>query len=396
MKILLLAPQPFYQERGTPIAVDLVLRGLSERGDFVDAYVYPEGLDRSYPGLQLHRIRRLPFTTGIAPGPSLRKVWCDIVLFVAAVRAAGRGRYDLVHAVEESVFTAMLIRRVHGVSYLYDMDSCLSEQLLGKYSWLRPLKTLLERCEAAAIRGAVAVAPVCDELAAYARQCRSTAVEVLYDISLLPPAAARPPSGQDLRTELGLEGEVAAYIGNLEAYQGIDLLLESFALARPRLPTARLLVIGGEPALIKRHCAQAKRLGVDDAALFLGPRPVADLSRYVEAADVLVSPRVAGRNTPMKIYSYLHAGKAILATDLPTHTQILNADVACLAPPTPGAFADALVRLMTDAPLRRRLGAAGRSLAEARHTYPAFRKALDSIYDGVRTGQASVAGGKSA
>ena len=58
MRILLLAPHPFYQERGTPIAVNLLLQALSGLGYQVDVLTYPEGSEVSYPGVTLHRIRR--------------------------------------------------------------------------------------------------------------------------------------------------------------------------------------------------------------------------------------------------------------------------------------------------------------------------------------------------
>ena len=114
MRVLLLAPQPFYQERGTPIAVDLVLRSLSARWDDVDVLTYHEGASVDYPGVRLHRIPRLPFVRGVGPGPTLKKLLCDAVFFFAALRMARRTRYDLVHAVEESVFVALVIKRVFG------------------------------------------------------------------------------------------------------------------------------------------------------------------------------------------------------------------------------------------------------------------------------------------
>ena len=52
-----------------------------------------------------------------------------------------------------------------------------------------------------------------------------------------------------------------------------------------------------------------------------------------QACDILVSPRIRGTNTPLKIYSYLRSGKPIVATDLLTHTQVLSPDVARLVAP---------------------------------------------------------------
>ena len=73
MRVLILAPHPFYQERGTPIAVDLLIRALTERGDVVDLLTYHEGGDRTYERFQIYRIRPVPAVNNLRPGFSAKK-----------------------------------------------------------------------------------------------------------------------------------------------------------------------------------------------------------------------------------------------------------------------------------------------------------------------------------
>ena len=61
-----------------------------------------------------------------------------------------------------------------------------------------------------------------------------------------------------------------------------------------------------------------------DVTIFAGERPASEIPAYLLASDVLVSPRSRGTNTPLKIYQYLRSGKAIVATRLLTHTQVLT------------------------------------------------------------------------
>jgi glycosyltransferase involved in cell wall biosynthesis len=173
---------------------------------------------------------------------------------------------------------------------------------------------------------------------------------------------------------------VVMYVGNLEPYQGIDLLLESFARVAGRTD-ARLVIVGGAARDIHRYQEACRRLRIAARVHFRGPRPIGELAAHLEAADVLVSPRLRGNNTPMKLYSYLHSGKALVATDLPTHTQVVDGTVALLAPPEPEAFAGALLRVILDDELRSRLGAAGHRFAEERFTYRAFRERLNGLLD---------------
>ena len=184
-----------------------------------------------------------------------------------------------------------------------------------------------------------------------------------------------------LRVELGIENLLLMYVGNLEAYQGIDLLLESFNVTSEQTSEADLVIIGGEVSDIEKYQQKAQDLGISDRVHFLGPKPVEDLGFYLAQADILVSPRVKGKNTPMKLYSYLDSGKALVATDLPTHTQVLNPQISMLAQPTPEAFGEAMVNLMLNEQLRVQLGTAGKQLIEQKHTYAAFSQTLNGLYD---------------
>jgi len=185
MRILFLAPQPFYQVRGTPIAVNNFLKVLSERGDQVDVITYHEGWDVKYEHINVHRISRIPFVHGIRPSFSWKKVICDGFMFFKAIRLASRTRYRLVHAVEESVFIALVLKWLFRIPYIYDMDSSLAQQMVEKYPVLSPLRFLLNSCERLAVRNAEVVVPVCDALVAVAKEYRAKKCVVLPDVSLL-------------------------------------------------------------------------------------------------------------------------------------------------------------------------------------------------------------------
>ncbi len=186
MNVLMLAPHPFYQARGTPIAVDLVLRVLSSHGEIVDVVTFAEGEDVHYANVNIYRTPSFRFMQNIRPGFSWKKLICDLFVFIKAIQLVRTGRYDLVHAGEEAVFMALFIKKVFGVPYVYDMDSSLVGQLLDKYPGLRFLKAVLEVFEGAAVRNAEAVIPVCRALATEVqRYSPSKKVVVIPDISLL-------------------------------------------------------------------------------------------------------------------------------------------------------------------------------------------------------------------
>jgi glycosyltransferase involved in cell wall biosynthesis len=184
-----------------------------------------------------------------------------------------------------------------------------------------------------------------------------------------------------MKSELGIDGLLLMYVGNLEPYQGIELLLESFALVLKKTEKADLVIIGGQVADIHHYQKKARHLGIQWKVHFCGPRPLERLGEYLAEADILISPRITGNNTPMKLYSYLHSGRAIVATDLPTHTQLLDRRIAVLAEPSPEPFSEAMLRLIEDANLRRTLGWAGKKMVEEQYSYDVFRGKLKELFD---------------
>lgn len=379
MKILFLAPMPVYQDRGSPIAVKMVLEVMSERGDQVDLVTYHEGTDLDLPHVTFHRIANIP-VRGVRPGFSLKKLVCDFFMLFVIIRLLLRGRYDLVFAVEESVFFALIIRLLTGTPYVYDMDSSLAQQMVEKLPALNFLTPALNFFERLAVRHALAVVPVCDALGDIARQHDPRQhIVLLYDVPLLSEVEMSKP--EDLRAALGIDGQMLLYVGNLEAYQGIDLLLDSFARAADQAPALHLVVIGGKDEHIDHYRRRGAELKLAERVHFVGPRPLDALSHYLAQADILASPRTKGNNTPMKIYSYLDSGKPILATDLYTHTQVLTPEAALLAPPQPEAFASALVQLAGDRALQRQLGDAGRDLIAEKYNYAVYHRTLTGLLD---------------
>lgn len=184
-----------------------------------------------------------------------------------------------------------------------------------------------------------------------------------------------------MKAELGLNGLVLMYVGNLESYQGIDLLLQSFALVLRKRDGVDLVIIGGDLTRIERYQMECRYLSIQSKVHFLGPKPVELLPSVLSEADILVSARTKGNNTPMKIYPYLHSGKPVLATRLPTHTQVLDSKVAMLAEPNPQDFSQAMLHLIQDANARTSLGLAGKKLAEEQFSYAAFRIKLNAFLD---------------
>lgn len=382
MKILVLAPHPYYIDRGTPIDVDILVRALCEEGHEVDLVAYSSGEDRSYPRLTIHRAKTPNWLHDIGPGFSLRKVLADLWLLGRAWGLVRCNRYDVIHAGEEAVFFAMWFKLLYRIQFVYDMDSSIAQQMVEKLPWLKPLAWFFNWCEACAIRSALAVSPVCNALCDLARQHGAQHITTLHDISQM--TADQFQTTESIRETLGLKGLVIMYVGNLESYQGIDLLLNAFPKVLQHDVDIDLVIAGGSPGDIHRYKQNAAQLGIDKRTHFIGHWPATRLGELLCQADILTAPRIKGINTPMKVFPYLHSGRAVLVTDLPTHTQILSGDVAELAPADPDGFAASIVALARDPERRRRLGEAGQRFVEENHTYSAHKRRVADLYNHVQ------------
>ena len=121
------------------------------------------------------------------------------------------------------------------------------------------------------------------------------------------------------------------------------------------------MLAGGRPEQIEAARRDAARAGVDDVVIFAGQRPAEEIPAYLDAADVLVSPRSTGTNTPLKIYQYLRSGCPIVATRLLTHTQVLDDSVSFLTAPTAEGFANGILAALADPLKARAVGTPGAS-----------------------------------
>ena len=382
MKILFLAPQPFFEVRGTPLAVLHMVRALAALGHQVDLLTFPQGEPAPLTGVRHLRSLRLPVGR-VKAGPSLAKMLLDLPFLAEAVWRMATGRYDVVHAVEEAAHLAAPFTRLLGVPLVADVDSSIPDQLrYSRFARRGPLLWLAEALETHALRRSAAVVTVCtsltDAVRARAPQARVFQVE---DPPLVDGHAAPPPEAvAALRRALGLPAlPVVLYSGNFEPYQGVDLLVD----AAPRVPEACFLFMGGEPAEIDALKARTASQGTATRCIFSGKRSPSELPVFLALTDVLVSPRRQGQNTPFKVFTYLASGKPLVATRIPTHTQLLDDSLAFLVEPTPDGLAGGIRQALADPPEARARAARGRALMDREYSPARYAEKVARAYDAI-------------
>jgi glycosyltransferase involved in cell wall biosynthesis len=376
VRILMIAPEPFFEPRGTPFSEYHRIRALTDLGHQVDLVTYPFGRDVSMRGLRVFRSLKPPLMRRVAIGPSLAKIPLDLLLTVTAVRRVLTERYDVIHSHEEGGLIGIALAAAVRVPHLYDMHSSLPQQLTNfAFSRSTPLRRLFLAIERLMIRRSRVVIVICPSLEDTVRTIDPDARAVVIENA--PGSAedrATPEQAAAIRREFGVSSStpLVLYTGTFEAYQGLDLLFDAMAHVCGVRPDARLLLAGGKPHQIEKARVRARTAGVADATMFAGERPAAEIPAYLLAADVLVSPRSRGTNTPLKIYQYLRSGKPIVATRLLTHTQVLSDRTAILTGATAQEFGDGILVAIEEPDRAAAVGRAARHLADTKYSYDAY------------------------
>lgn len=394
--VLLVAPQPFFANRGTPLNVLAMVKVLSESGFHIHLLVYPFGDDVHLPNVTVHRSIRFPFVHSAPIGPSYQKFLLDMLLFCRALLLCFRKKFHLLHGIEEGAFIVGTLGVAFRRPYIFDVDSWMSDQMQtcgipGAKYLVRFFKWL----ERFFLTRATLVITVCQALSDKVRaEAPQSTIFQIEDFPLGQSCVSREEEVKKLRSTLAdVNEKILVYTGNLESYQGLDLLLEALAEGElsgyPDSSPPRLVLVGGNTRDIERLKSEAEKLGVLKRINFVGAKPVAEVGMYLAAADALVSPRKEGVNTPLKIYTYMQAGVPIVATRILSHTQVLSEANAFLADPTPRSLHEAILRILDPATTaieeRKKRASAARELVEVRYSFDAFRQSLLQAYNEVLT-----------
>jgi len=391
VKVLAIAPQPFLTPRGTPLSVYYRTMVMAEHGAHIDLLSYGEGEDVEIPGVNLIRIPRMSWVGPVAVGPSWKKLFLDIVMLAWTVVLLVRHRYDAVHAHEEAVFWCRFLKPLFGFRLIYDMHSSLPQQLTNfEFSKSRLLLATFRALEHTCLRTADAVITICPDLRDYAMRTgvapeRHVLIEnsIFEDVRLrkvnsaaheLPAAAAKNPA-------LDTSRPLILYAGTFEHYQGIELLIRAFAQVSAQRSDAQLLLVGGTPQQMADAARIVAELNLQHCVYLTGKMSKNAATGYTRLATVLVSPRLQGTNTPLKIYEQLASGKPLVATRIWSHTQVLNDAVCILVEPEPAALARGLLQAINDPDGAREVATRARVLYEKEYARPVYEQKIRRLLE---------------
>ena len=355
-RVLMVAPTPFFADRGCHVRIYEETRALQALGCQVDICTYHLGNDR--PGLAIHRTARVPWYTKLSAGPSWHKVYIDGLLLLKSWAVARRkgARPDLIHGhLHEGAAIGWAVGRLLGIPVVGDFQGSLSGEMkahhfAGYQFWARNERWLDHLPQ-------VAVASCSD--VARDMQERFGVQNVILALDGVDTESFRPGvETGDLRADqraLVPPGRRAVvYLGVLSAYQGVDQLLAAIPQVVARVPAAYFLMMGYPNEDRYRH--MAAEMGLAAHVAFPGRIDYGQAARYLALGEVAVGPKMSETESNGKLYNYMACALPTVAFDTPPSREILG-DLGVYAPRGDvAALAEAIAGLLEDPQGSRQLG----------------------------------------
>ena len=384
MKILMISPQPFFEPRGTPISVYQRLEALSTLGHEIDLVTYHVGTDVEFPNVKIHRVRKVKRIQHVRIGPSRAKILLDVLVFFKAIQLLLEKRYDVIHSHEEASFFSMFLAWIFRTRHLYDMHSVLSKQL-GNFNFgNKPIFIkIFSVLETMVLKTCDAVITVGKDLEKYVKKVGSDIRVVMIENIALQAyqTSIQPDDVERLRNKLDLDSRLPiVYTGTFERYQGLTMALECVEIVARQYPRVIFIFVGAKNQQAREWTEIAQGMTLQEHVLFLDVVSPAEAMVYLAYAEVLISPRLDGTTTPLKIYSYLHANRPIVATNITAHTQLLSPETAVLVEPKKDAFAEGILRVLHDPELAECIAKNAHEFAKEKYSYQDYISKVNRIY----------------
>lgn len=383
-RILMLAPTPYFADRGCHVRIYEEARTLVELGHDVRIVTYHIG--RDMPGVPTCRIPRVPWYGKLAAGPSWHKPYLDLLLFFRALGVARHFRPDIIHAhLHEGALIGALLKPLLRIPLLFDYQGSMTAESLDhgfmkRGGVLHRLFSGIERF--IDHRADFIVTSATEGAEALRREWGVPAERVAPLTDGVDTDRFAPGSRDEARRALGLpvDRPVAVFLGLLNRYQGIDLLLEAVRRVRDAGHPLHFLIMGFPEEEYRRRAAAE---GVAESITFTGRVDYAEVPRLLAAGDVALSPKVSLTEANGKLLNYMACGLPAVVFETPVNREILG-DTGVYARYGDSAdFADKLMELVNDPSRLVSLGRAVRERAVLEHSLQARGRELARIYSGL-------------
>jgi glycosyltransferase involved in cell wall biosynthesis len=381
LKILMLAPTPYFADRGCHVRIFEEARSLRSLGHDVCIVTYHLG--RDMPDIPTVRIPRIPWYSRLEAGPSLHKLYLDVLLFIKAAMLIPDFKPDLIHAhLHEGAFIGYFLKKLSTVPLLLDYQGSLTGECID-HGFFRAssLTARLFECVERLINNLADT--IITSSSAGRNELITTwkvpAQRVTALIDGVDTDIFHPRPQYEGRKNLGIPSDrtVVAYLGILSKYQGTDLLLDCIEILQEKGIKVFFLIMGF-PDKHYREIAQAR--GLSGMLQFTGKIDYREAPLMLSAADIAVTPKLSPTEANGKIYNYMACGLPVVAFETQVNREALGETGTYASYGDARDLADKIAGLVADSESRKHYSEQVRDKAVHEHSWHSRGKLLTEVY----------------
>lgn len=382
MRILMIAPTPFFSDRGCHTQIYEEIKALQILGHEIVLCAY--GLGRDLAGVKIVRCFNLPWYRKLSAGPSYSKILLLPFLAFTAIKTIIGFKPEIIHAhLHEGALIARFCKIFFPkLKYLFDMQGSLTGECL-QHGFIKQgglgykLIGFLEKRIVSWFFVITQSANMVEELRALGVAAGKTAnVKDGVDTDVFRPLAANEKLAQQLK--INLHKPRIIYMGLLEKYQGADIMFEAFKIVAEEIKEAQFIIIGFPN--IEKYRFKCGELGLEKNVLFLGRIEYEKLPAYLSLAEVAVAPKISLTEGDGKIYNYMAMGLATAAFDRGVSREILGQTGVFAKFSDSGDLAEKIIYLLNNKAEAKLLGEAARARSVTELSWKAVGKRINKVY----------------
>ena len=339
MKTLIILPYSFYSSSGSSLSSYYRIKALTELGVYVDIVTYPHGENISDSRIKTYRCLPFRLFKLYNPGEIRKKIPYDIFCFFLALYKIMTKKYDFVSMSSSAIYFIILYRiffpkkkfiaTMHG-----NLEIEIVKWKISRKRWGINLASKLDKVSI----------DLFDLVICEHKSVKKFLINKGVNkrkLKMIPLAAKNILIDTDF-TRYNKNFKVL-YTGTFVKLQNLILLFKTAQLLKEH--NISFILIGANKKEYEEYSEIRRHHDLNDNFIIELKKNYDDLYLDYKRSDIVVSPRVYGYDTPMKIIEYLNYGKCILATDSPIHREVLNNDIAYLSGASPEEFANSIIYL---------------------------------------------------
>lgn len=385
-RILVLAPTPFFADRGCHMHIAEQAYALQRKGYELQIVTYHLG--RDLEGLNIRRSVTVPWYKKLGPGPSWHKFYVDPLLLITAWKAALEFKPDVIHAhLHEGAVLGWMLKKLLGIPLVFDMQGSLTGELIAhdfplvKTDWLKNIWYAIEKIIDHMADAVLVQSTEMREEAEHKFKISAENIFMAYDgvsTQIFTPGERDPELVKKL--DIPQDKKVIVYLGGLSPHKGVDILLEAFPLVLERVPSAFLLLMGYPNE--EHYRQKVAEMGLESSVRVTGRVMYEDAPAYLRLGDIAVAPKRSQTEANGKIYTYMATGLPTIAFDTIMNREILGSlGIYVHDLNNPRGLADAMTELLRDDSKRKLLASSVRDKAVEDYSWDAVATRITKAYE---------------